>query len=80
MLNAMAACPALHEAIHHDADKADHDCAVTMFAHGKLESATVEILPTIVSVSIETGILSRFSTFSPAIENLLSGRAPPSLV
>ena len=44
LLDAMAACPALHEMIHHDAGKADHDCAVTMFAHGKVDSATCEII------------------------------------
>ena len=37
LLDAMAACPALHELIHHDADKPGHECAVTMFAHGKVE-------------------------------------------
>jgi len=35
-LDAMAACPALHELIHHDADKPGHECAVTMFMHGKV--------------------------------------------
>ena len=35
LLDAMAACPALHELIHKDADKPGHECAVTMFAHGK---------------------------------------------
>jgi hypothetical protein len=30
LLDAMAACPVLHEMIHHDAGKEDHDCAVTM--------------------------------------------------
>ena len=35
-LDAMAACPALHELIHHDADQPGHECAVTMFMHGKV--------------------------------------------
>jgi len=36
VLLAMAACPALHELIHQDADKPGHECAVTMFVHGKV--------------------------------------------
>ena len=44
LLDAMAACPALHEMIHHDAGKEDHDCAVTMFAHGKVRFASCEII------------------------------------
>jgi len=78
LLNAMAACPALHELIHTDADKPGHECAVTMFAHGKVESATVE-LPTIISAaSIENAPQIEFSVFSTAIENLPLGRAPPA--
>jgi len=35
-LDSMAVCLALHELIHHDADKPGHECAVTIFAHGKV--------------------------------------------
>ena len=31
---AMAASPALHKLVHHDADADDHDCAATLFVHG----------------------------------------------
>jgi hypothetical protein len=77
LLDAMAACPALHELIHKDAGKADHDCAVTMFAHGKVDSATVEISAVTQSTSIETTPQFVISVFAPAIENLPAGRAPP---
>lgn len=77
LLDAMAASPALHEMIHKDAGKADHDCAVTMFAHGKVDSATVEIAAATPTVSIETTPVF-FSSFAPAIENLPAGRAPPA--
>ena len=79
LLDAMAACPALHEMIHHDAGEADHHCAVTMFAQGKVESATCEIIIPQPTVLIETVRYFTFSVFSPAIENLPQGRAPPAL-
>jgi len=80
LLDAMAACPALHELIHNDADKADHQCAVTMFAQGKVDSATCEIIVSEPTVLIETARYFTFSIFSPAIENLPQGRAPPAVV
>jgi hypothetical protein len=79
LLDAMAACPALHEMIHHDAGKEDHDCAVTMFAQGKASSVTCEIVIPPPPVSIEITRYFVISAFSPAIENLPHGRAPPAL-
>jgi hypothetical protein len=78
LLNAMAACPALHELIHKDADKAGHECAVTMFAHGKVESASVDVPVTVATTPIETTPQTVFSVLSTAIENLPLGRAPPA--
>ena len=80
LLNAMAACPALHELIHNDADKADHQCAVTMFAQGKVDSATCETIIPEPTILIETPRYFTFSIFSPAIENLPQGRAPPVVI
>jgi hypothetical protein len=79
LLDAMAACPALHKMIHKDAGKEDHDCAVTMFAHGKVESATVDVPVAIATVPIEATPQIYFPIFSPAIENLPQGRAPPAV-
>jgi hypothetical protein len=78
-LDAMAVCPTLHELIHHDADQAGHECAVTMFAKGKVESATVDVLLPVPTVTIETERRIEFLVFSTAIENLPQGRAPPAL-
>ena len=80
LLNAMAACPALHEMIHHDAGKADHDCAVTLLALGKLDSAICEIIIPPPTVSVETTRHFTISVFSLAIENLPPGRAPPVVI
>jgi hypothetical protein len=80
LLNAMAACPALHELIHKDADKADHECAVTMFAHGKVESAGVDVPVLVATIPIEAAPQIEFSVFSVAIEYLPQGRAPPAVI
>ena len=79
LLDAMAACPALHEMIHHDAGKEDHDCAVTMLAAGKMDSATCDIVIPPPTILVETTQSFIVSAFSPAIENLPPGRAPPAL-
>ena len=77
LLDAMAACPALHEMIHHDAGKEDHDCAVTMFAHGKVSFASCEIIIPPPTLVVEVVRHFTISIYSPAIENLPQGRAPP---
>jgi hypothetical protein len=33
-LGLLAVSPELHATLHHEADHADHDCAVTLFSHG----------------------------------------------
>jgi hypothetical protein len=78
LLDAMAASPALHALIHKDANKAGHECAVEVFAHGKVESATVEIPAVVPTASIENTPQIEFSVFSTAIEGLPLGRAPPA--
>jgi len=79
LLDAMAACPALHEMIHKDADESDHHCAVTLLAQGKIEAASCEIITPPPTVIVETVRYFTISVFSPAIENLPHGRAPPAL-
>ena len=80
LLNAMAACPALHHLIHSDADKTGHECAVMMFAHGKVESGTIEVPPIVTTAAIANAPQIEFSVFSTAIENLPRGRAPPAIL
>jgi len=79
LLDAMAACPALHEMIHHDAGKEDHDCAVTMLVQGKASSVTCEIIIPPPTILVETTQSFIVFVFSPVIENLPQGRAPPAL-
>jgi hypothetical protein len=79
LLDAMAACPALHELIHKDADEADHHCAVTMFAQGKIDSVACEVPVVTPTVRVETAPAANFIVFSAPVENLPHGRAPPLL-
>ena len=79
LLNAMAASPSLHEWFHADAGKAEHQCAVTMFAHGQVDAASVDVPISAPLAFVETVPFVAFSVFSPAIENLPAGRAPPVL-
>jgi len=77
LLNAMAASPGLHELIHADSGHDDHECAVTLFAHGQADSVTVDVSPALATVVIQFSADFDVSTFAPAIESLPAGRAPP---
>jgi hypothetical protein len=80
LLDAMAAAPALHEWFHADAGHEEHQCAVTLFAHGQVETASVDI-PVLVPVTlVEISPRIEFSFFCSALENLPAGRAPPALL
>jgi len=77
LLNAMAACPDLHELIHHDAGAPEHECAVTLFAHGHVDAVAIEVPVIATTVLFATTPPVSFFIFAPAIENLPAGRAPP---
>ena len=79
LLNAMAASPSLHELIHADAGKADHECAVTLFAHGQVDSASVAVPMVALLTLIQTVPTVAISVFHPVIDRLRAGRAPPVL-
>ena len=77
LLNLLAASPSLHQFFHADASDAGHQCAVTLFAHGKVDSASVAVSISAPLTRFESVPAVEFSIFSPAIENLPAGRAPP---
>lgn len=78
-LQALAVSPALHARLHHDADKADHECAVTMFAHGKLQIASSPLVLVAPPYFIDTKISEPVSPSLEISYRLLPGRAPPRL-
>jgi len=77
LLDAMAACPSLHELLHKDANRPDHECAVTMFAHGKVDSVGVGVPAAAPQIFVVVLPSVEFSIFSPAIDSLPAERAPP---
>ena len=79
LLDAMAACHDLHEWVHKDADQPGHECAVTMFAHGKVDAATVDVAVIVPAAPVVATPQLVFSVFSPAIQHLPQGRAPPAV-
>ncbi len=77
LLNLLACAPTLHEWFHADAGDTHHHCAVTMFAHGQVDSAVVEVSVSVPLASAVSAPPVEFSIFRPAIENLPAGRGPP---
>jgi hypothetical protein len=79
LLDAMVACPGLHEMIHADADQAGHECAVTMFIHGQVDSAVVLVAAILPAAPIEFSPLPATALFHTRMDALPPGRGPPSV-
>ena len=77
LLNALAASPQLHEIFHTDHSKADHLCAVTMFAHGQMDAADAAVTAGLPSAGFDFSPPPPVMVFSLAAETLPPGRAPP---
>jgi hypothetical protein len=76
---AMAASETLHKFFHADADQPGHECAVTLFAHGQVETASVNI-PVIAPVTgVDLTPAALVSFYCPTHQTLPPGRGPPSL-
>jgi hypothetical protein len=77
----LAACPSLHELIHHDADDEHHDCAVTMLLAGQVEQPVIDpivlstpaTLPVALDQSYETQFFGSFFLRCRPLEH-----APPA--
>jgi hypothetical protein len=78
LLDAMAACPDLHELIHHDADAPGHECAVTLIAHGQMDSSIVVVAAIIPVAPFKFLPLASISVFNAQVETLPPGRGPPA--
>jgi len=77
---ALSISPSLHQYFHHDAGNADHSCAVTLFAHGKLTAAgAAPVLAVFVSLLMFCVPLAKWVDFSSIDLRLSFGRAPPVL-
>lgn len=80
LLNLLAAVPSLHELIHHDAGEADHQCAVTMFAHGQVDSSVVEVALPVPAAPVEFSPQTLVSVLSTLVATLPPGRGPPDFL
>jgi hypothetical protein len=80
LLAVLAASPALHQWLHHDAGAADHDCAVTLFQHGAgAAAAAIAVAATVWTVVA----LAIIAPLGPDLDRrrywLPPGNAPPAL-
>ena len=77
LLNLLAAAPALHELVHPDAGNPDHECAITLFAHGQVDAPVANV-----PVTVPVGVAENFPQYilpSPEARAALlpPERAPP---
>lgn len=78
---AMTVCPALHHWAHHDSDSQEHECLVTLFAHGGFDGAPVALV-LVIFLAVSRQCLQRPNVVW--IESLFLSRrvlehAPPGL-
>jgi hypothetical protein len=80
LLNALAASPSLHEYFHTDASHAGHQCAVTLFGHGQVDSPVVQVAAVVAVAPVDFRLLTSVSVFNALVESLPPGRGPPVLL
>jgi hypothetical protein len=78
----LTVCPELHEWLHSDADREDHDCAVTLFANGGIHFAAIDLLdvgkPSDWFFAYVLHLCSQVLV-SAQIERLFPSRGPPGI-
>lgn len=77
---ALASNPELHRLIHPDADNAHHECAVTIFAHGKVSVTDGNpVIATPIFSAFPVDVSFHNVVLVSCDYLLLPGRAPPVL-
>ncbi len=80
LLAILAASPALHEWLHHDAGDADHECAVTLFQHGADAVVAAITVAAVVWIAVALAVIA---PTGPDLGQrrywLPPGNAPPAL-
>jgi hypothetical protein len=77
-LSLAGSSPALHKLIHSDAGEADHNCVITLFAHGHVAAA--DLAPIVAGLIVLFGgvvLLAENFVLSPAEYRYSASRAPP---
>lgn len=77
LLNLLAASPSLHEWLHADAGKAEHHCAVTLFAHGQVDAPAVDVALPPPAAHVEFFPQTSVSIPHALVATLPPGRGPP---
>jgi hypothetical protein len=72
LLNLLAASPGLHQLVHADANAPEHQCAITLFAHGQVNSPVTDA-----PVALPAGIVETLSQYSVLIPNARAALLPP---
>jgi hypothetical protein len=78
LVQVMAAVPAFHSWVHHDAGDPNHECAVTLFLHGQVHAASFAV-----EVAKRPDVFVFFAPlggvdFVSSDVRLVPGRAPPA--
>lgn len=80
MLGFLAVSPHAHEQVHEDADHPTHECAVTLFSHGKVDAASAPVVvPTPSLTVIENPERAKAPWFS-CFWDFSSTRGPPAVL
>jgi hypothetical protein len=77
----LSASPSLHRLIHPDADDANHECAVTLFAHAQVLLLPKAIILAVVILGfVEFICLPRIALLPIRPRQLPPGRGPPVML
>ncbi len=77
-LSLLATSPSLHRLIHKEADDSDHECAVTLFAHGQILHCLPELITALVVFAFVWQVDLMESVVLPGRAMALPlGRGPP---
>jgi hypothetical protein len=74
---ALAASEPLHKFFHADADRPGHECSVTLFAHGQIETSSVDVSVVVPATGFEIRPLAPVAFSFSAPHALPPGRGPP---
>lgn len=77
---ALAQLEALHSAIHADANEANHECAVTLLAAGKLLQTEGTVAVVLAEPSLMADVQPATDASGITLELLPPARAPPALL
>jgi len=76
---ALSVSPQLHERVHPDANRVNHDCVVTMFASGSCEQPTDAPIAIAAPAPCYSDFLpERLSIFATPVERSILEHAPPA--